>query len=296
MYFRAAYVAPLALSLLTACSLKFEDGTTYYKEDFSWEETQSHMNSRVIYNEAKSADGEDLGLGLVMSAKDSSAKPGHFRLGACTGFLLDKNTLATNSHCVPKKVRDEETSCSHRVKFAYSGSARNFNCKTVLFTHKDYDMSDDAEVVFRGSLVPDITLLEIEDVENVKYFKKSNDRIRSALESDDLKISSVDPHDTQGQVVYEAKYSLNKEFEVGDLEFLLNTYRYLKAKLGAYFIKGNSGSPVHDSSYNVKAIGFAGDKGNDGSATVLDLTCLQKVDNVWTWNSSCVSRGAYRRL
>ncbi len=232
-----------------------------------------------------------------MSAKDSDTKAGYFKLGSCTGFLLDESTLVTNAHCIPEKVRNKEEGieCSDRVKFAHSGSTLNYNCKSVLYTHPNYKLSDNAAVSFRDGFVPDVILLEVETVHNVRYFTKASDAVKSAFVSESLLMSSVAPQDLNKQQFYEGNYSLNKKFKVADLELTFNTFRFLKAEEKDTFINGNSGSPLHDSNYTVKAVGFASLAGNDKTAIIVDLSCLQKDEKEWKWNPQCTSPGFIRR-
>lgn len=298
MFSRATCVAaPLAFALLSACTLKFEEGKTYTKSDFTWEESQAHMSARSFHNSALTPEGEQLGLGLVMSVKDSDTKAGYFKLGSCTGFLLDESTLVTNAHCIPEKVRNKEEGfeCSDRIKFAHSGSSLNYNCKSVLYTHPDFNFSDKDEVSFRKGYVPDVVILEVEAVPNVRYFTKASETVKSAFVSESLLMSSVDPQDSNKKLVYESNYTLNKIFRVADMELTFNTFRYLKSEENDTFINGNSGSPLHDSNYNVKAIGFASLIGDNQSAIIVDLSCLQKHEKEWQWNSQCESPAFIRR-
>ncbi len=297
--FSRALFATLLLILISACSLELkEKGSIYYRTDFTWEEAQAHMNSRTIYNEAKSSENNNLGLGLVMLLKDSSTKADHYNLGGCTGFLLDSKTLVTNAHCVPKKIREREISCVDRIKFAHGGSFRNYNCKSLVYAHSAYTKDDDVNIADLGGFYePDIAILEIEAVHNVKYFSQATkeEGLNTAADNEELFISSVDPVDKSSKKVYEGSYSLNKIFKIADSEIVRNTYRYLKAQVGAYFIRGNSGSPVHDANYKVKAIGFAGHRTLDNEVIVVDFTCLEKTTLGWEWDDTCIPRGTYAK-
>lgn len=295
--FCRVFCASLLLLLISACSLDLrERGSIYYKTDFTWDEAQSHMDARTFYSDAKTNDKENLGLGLVMVLKDSSTKRGHYNLGACTAFLLDSTTLVTNAHCVPKRIRDREISCKDRIRFAHSASSSNFNCVSLTFAHSAFTSEDGVESAgVNGYYEPDIAILEIEAVHNVKYFTQATkeEGLKSKTDNEELFISSVDPYDSNSRIVYEGKYSLNKLFKIVDAEVTRNTYRLLNALAGAYFIKGNSGSPVHDSNYIVKAVGFAGHRTRTEEAVVLDFTCLEKTAQGWTWDEACEVRTNY---
>jgi len=295
--FSRVFCAALLFLLISACSLEFKEKSgVYFTKDFTWDEAQHHMDSRTLYNEAKSNNNENLGLGLVMFLRESSTKAEHYNLGACTGFLLDAQTLVTNAHCVPKKIREREIPCSDRLKFAHGGSTKNFNCISVTYVHSAYTKEDDAlDPAPHGYYEPDVAILEIEAVHNVKYFSHASkeEGLGTAADNEELFLSSVDPSDKNKKKVYEGNYSLNKIFKIADSEILRTTYRFLTAKLNGYFIGGNSGSPIHDSNYKVKAIGFAAHVTRINEAIVLDFTCLEKTTLGWEWDDTCTPRGTY---
>jgi V8-like Glu-specific endopeptidase len=77
--------------------------------------------------------------------------------GQCSGTLIGKDTILTNSHCVPDEVKNFTEHCSDRIAFvlpkAQAGKKKLATCKKVLF----------ASDISKGNLDPDYALIQLNE-------------------------------------------------------------------------------------------------------------------------------------
>lgn len=160
---------------------------------------------------------------------------------ACTGFLIKKNVLVTNRHCIPDSMTNKSASCASLTayfpKTQYTAEWKSTCSKITKMG---------PELLFQ--ITPDFAVIELKDSAPFNAFSVSNLGI---LDKQSVYIYKVNPKSTP------------TELEVINCTNVLNSHLNPLAKssdsivfsfLPCAVVQGNSGSPVVDQSGNVVAI------------------------------------------
>ena len=111
-------VALLCLLLPVACSKKKDDASS--TSNSVHEIPTSSLDEAKILAKQSSVKCKNLADCNESVAMLTVAKPNGLAL--CTAFLVDKQTLATNSHCIPKEIKDGSAPCSDRINAVFPGT------------------------------------------------------------------------------------------------------------------------------------------------------------------------------
>lgn len=167
-------------------------------------------------------------VGLLFSNVDGSDyRP---KIAQCTGFLIAEDLVATNSHCIPDRLKSSKTSCDSQISIRFIGSSEKdsiFDCKEIL----DYSPL--------GIFDPDYAFFKIEKTgrEPLLIHKEG------LKDNEPIRIAKVTPLSTAvgGRLEIE-----NCKVGLGTLLNPKSTNSWSKTGvgLGCQATGGNSGSPV----------------------------------------------------
>lgn len=217
--------------------------------------SESHSGSDSYYYTAENYTGIELELqnadfscpvaadcpnnvGLLFSNIDgNSYNP---RIAQCTGFLVGDDIIATNSHCIPDRLKSPGIQCDSQIAIRFidpSAKKNIFHCKMIL-SYSPIDLFD-----------PDYAFLRIEQT-GKQPFVIHKDGLK---DNESIRIPRVNPlsHSIGGR--------LETEFCRIGLGTLLNpkgtnSWSKTAVGLGCEVQNGNSGSPVLNSQGKIVGI------------------------------------------
>ncbi len=162
----------------------------------------------------------------------------------CTGFLVARDLIATNLHCLPDGMNKEKQSCSE-ITFVFPKSKNHepekLKCKTVEFL---------SEPLEPNSVNVDLAILRTETSTNREPLSFSQDGFQDEKE---YTIYKIDPNaDTGGGVVVKSncraiQNSIINPYFTSDKSPIINF-------IPCQVIPGNSGSPILSSASEVRGI------------------------------------------
>lgn len=162
----------------------------------------------------------------------------------CTGFLIDKDVLVTNFHCLPEGLKKVGSSCEGQIHFLFPATqdhqAEEADCDKIL----SLSSSDGDE-----PLRMDYAVLKLKSRVERPPLYVNDSGIR---DGEDLTIYKIDPVPGRGGVLKRVTCPaiqntiINPYFD-GDLAGVVSL-------VPCSIIKGNSGSPMVDSSGSVKGV------------------------------------------
>lgn len=188
--------------------------------------------------------------------------------GVCTSFLVNKNTMATNLHCIAEDLRKENADCSQRMKVMFPKTsalpAETFDCEKII--------SVSSPLQEKGISV-DYAFFKIKGESSRPSLEISQKGISDQAAMTIFKVDPVGDHGVLKKVQCEAiqKTVLNPYF-LSDLSPLV----FLSP---CNIIKGNSGSPIIASDGSVRGI-------------VSSITSVPKLVNIPTSGDMTVAFGS----
>lgn len=207
-----------------------EHSVADYSPPYYMAEDYAGLEKELQNAEFYCASTEDCpqGVGLIFSKIDGSDyKP---RLAQCTGFLIAEDIIATNSHCIPNRLKTSNSTCDGQIaiRFIDPSTAKNtFGCKEIL----DYSPL--------GTFDPDYAFFRIEKTGKEPFVIHKN----GLKDNEPIRVVKVTP----------LSQSVGGRLEVENCKVGLGTLLNLKSTnswsrtgtgLGCQAIGGNSGSPV----------------------------------------------------
>jgi hypothetical protein len=235
----------LMLTMFTVISCSQEssqddDISTYIPENYS--SLKEELKKTDFSCESTINCPDNVGL-VYINSNGNEYSP---QVGRCTGFLVKENIVGTNSHCVPKHLKNGSRSCTGQlaIRFMNSGKKNVFDCEELL---------DHSPL---GVYEPDYSFFRIEPT-GIKPLKVSQNGIK---DNQNILVARVTP----------SQYSLGGTLSVDSCRIALGSLLNLQAtnswaKTGLAVdceaIPGNSGSPVLNN--NGEVIGILQSKMKD---------------------------------
>lgn len=194
-----------------------------------------------------------LGLGLLLTKNDKKSKS---TIGSCTWFIINKNQAITNSHCIPKKLKEDTAlDCSKYlggVIKTLKGDKR-FYCKKIVHVSKISDSH------FNN---PDYALIEINKTfPGISNFNFSRDGFKQAQTTT---VHSIDTIVTSNLLygAYRKKTCVSYQNSffgafISQFSSIIPIFDEDSYSQNCNIIPGNSGSPVTDSQDSSNTIGVA---------------------------------------
>lgn len=217
------------LSVVVACGKKGSPSGS--KKYHKLTEAQIAYVMDNQYMECASVDGKPCpeGISRLLTLNKQQAEKSSF----CSGFMVGKNTLVTNNHCL-----DSAEDCKNTYIAIYNGySYEQTKCKKIISTKQDYKAKDPRRAV-------DYTVIETEDEFEGKTFTLSADK---ALAGDEVTAWVIDHTglDLQKPNVFESRiteFNCKAQSQSWHASLLLSK---------CPVVEGNSGSPALNSAGEV---------------------------------------------
>lgn len=244
MNYRTTHISGISLAvlvLITGCGK--EPSSAHNSSQYNFpiysspqaEELKSELKNAPLTC-AASPCPDNVGLIAMVVAKDSYGV--QKSIGQCTGFLIAKNTVATNAHCLTG-IPSSETDCSSvvAIKFPSSSmeSADSFSCKRIL---RQSDLSARIDA-------PDYAYFEIEPTTR-KPVSVSKSGVADQAQ---LHVWKVDPSSGRLGGTLTREWCTSVQNSILNFRFT-SDWSETGLALGCTGINGNSGSPVFDTAAN----------------------------------------------
>ncbi|MBN21651.1 MAG: hypothetical protein CL678_10230 [Bdellovibrionaceae bacterium] len=177
-------------------------------------------------------------------------------LSSCTGFLISASQIITNSHCIPKKIKQGKEQCTNLIEFFLPKSSQDtlseknyeekHSCKKVLF-------SSEIEGKKR-STTPDYAIIELDSVSDHPPLSISRNGFSHKENLKIFKMQLNEKSIPSGSLKQESCTTIQ-----GSL--ILPQFNHKTAPIvslsGCHNIPGNSGAPIIDSEGKVRGIHYA---------------------------------------
>lgn len=165
--------------------------------------------------------------------------------GVCSAFLVKRNVMATNLHCIPEDLRRgelAEVSCKNKIRFFFPKTAKyeaqQVECEKVIYTSPQLKENE---------LSTDFAFVQLSQDVQREVIEISQDGISDLSQ---IQIIKVDPEFPKGIVrTIDCEASQNTPVN----PYFRDKYSPLVLMHGCPIMKGNSGSPLISSSG--KAVG-----------------------------------------
>lgn len=181
-------------------------------------------------------------VGLVAAVQDTEEG---FGTTQCTGTLVDKDVIATNSHCIPDSLK-RGMSCEGRLNILLPNGI-HYPCKKVLFA------SDINESTTFG--LPDVAFFRIASAPELTPLNTQQSPLDVGVELVALTIDPIHYGDfPQGRFVRKTCRTTKDNLFVPT--FGVDQNQSLVPLNGCAFMMGNSGSPLVDEEGFIRAIAF----------------------------------------
>jgi hypothetical protein len=164
---------------------------------------------------------------ILFNNNNSETSP---QVGQCTGFLIDDDIVATNSHCIPSYLKNSSESCEGKIGIRFistESELKVFMCKELI----SYSP--------QGIFDPDYAFFKIEN-SKIRPFKIYKGGL---TDKQKIKIIVANPLMSVRGAIIEAKTC---QVQLATLLNLKSTNKWSRTGIGfgCDAISGNSGSPV----------------------------------------------------
>lgn len=199
-------------------------------------------------------------VGLM--ATRESVDPKNTEIRQCTSFLVSKDIVATNSHCLPPDLRRANAACGGRVQVVFGRTVslglQTFECDRILFAS---DINEDAEDKANFMKNPDYAFFRLKkEVGRRRPLKLSREGLPDRTE---LKVLGIDPSlDEKIDGTLRVRTCLTTQNTMKSPSYV-HSFSPLAISGNCATIKGNSGAPAVDSNGQVRAINFGGSAKTD---------------------------------
>ena len=220
-------------------------------------------------------------VGFVISKFNTEEESGIIQ---CTGFLIDSQTLLTNSHCVPTKLRVAGSDCSDVIEVLFAETplqkSARARCATVLQAEAISESGED------GFRVQDYAVLKLErPVENRKPLEIARTGLRSDTSLTSYAVDPVSSTSPVGKLKSRQCMSMQGLHIVPEFN---DDFAPIASVVGCELVQGNSGSPLLDKDNRVRGLLFAGADGD----MIFDLFGVRPTEGEYVSvnaivNSSC---------
>lgn len=250
--------------LLASCGKDGGDGTLPIPKrqiDKLSEQTSEYINDPTYQpkngkTSVKMPERTPYGLTAVMTSKTSYGLP---LVQTCTGFLINSNTVITNSHCVSEEIKKKPSLCSKKMAFGVqtkNGTVNAF-CKKLIYASpiKSFDFS-----------APDYAVIEIDqNIDEESTFTVS----RGGIDQEEkLFIATLNVAATRDGVfgfkaTFEKKDCQAKKdsilgVHVNKMSSIIPLFSATETNKGCPLKPGQTGSPVVNQDGKVVGLAFAG--------------------------------------
>ena len=183
---------------------------------------ESKLKKANFYCESPSDCPDNVGIIYA----NTNGRPYNPDISQCTGFLISENIVATNSHCIPQRLKSKGSLCGGQIAIRFIGHEEKdvYNCKRII------DFSNIAP--FR----PDYAFFEIEPTKTTPLTIHKG----GLSNNEAIKVFQVTPlNDESGGVLQskECKVALSTVLNIKGL----SSWSKTSLALGCKTVQGNSG-------------------------------------------------------
>lgn len=190
------------------------------------------MEEQLRLSDLNCANSHDCPLNVGMVGVNISGDDYQPQIGQCTGFLIADDIVATNSHCIPERLKENNQSCEKflAIKFiGYRGDGlpNIYGCKELLSFSK------------LKALGPDYAFFRV-DPTGIKPFTISQKGIE---DEERLQIAKVTPHARSEGGSLERVSCRNVLGSLLNIQ-AVSPWSSTGVALDCQTVEGNSGSPI----------------------------------------------------
>ncbi len=233
------------LFILNACGVPLD----WYDDDpwYSWPESDSESNfprdlNRIGFEfSSVSTSSGAQAVGMLIARNSDATK-----LASCTAFVIEKNLIMTNHHCIPADIAYRGADCSGRIAFALPSGER-LQCEEIV------EIVGSDEQGLTGK-VPDVAIFRSQKSTNRRPIQIGEAYARSEPQLRFLKIEfdrSINDLTIRGSLVEQNCETMKaSHLDVGTLPDLMLFLKNCPVR------GGNSGSPILESGNSEIAVGI----------------------------------------
>jgi hypothetical protein len=197
----------------------------------------------------------------------------------CTASLLDDGHVITAAHCLPKSVLNGKKSCRNLV-FLNKKFQKPYRCESILWSSEVYEKEGSSKVVHSASVSADVVVYRLSQ----KPFEIKPMRLSTESALDSMRFRSLLFTPQKNETRHLMKES--RTCQIKDRA----RYGYAFRVINQEFVQGNSGSPILNENDEIQFIVSSIFRGK-GESFVIDVSCLEKTGNEYTWKQSCSQKG-----
>jgi hypothetical protein len=250
----ALVLGTVSAALLTSCG-RASDSPAAKEENKPWileadikDAPELIARAKLSCDEASDCPG-NVALMIAVTEKTGDTVTFH----QCTSFLVADDVIATNSHCVPPKLRQPGAKCSGQIAFVFpskAGKPQRAECAEVLSATKIDEDSKSRDYLRKI----DVAFLKLSSkVSGAAPYKFDR---RGLADGVNLKALVIDPV-KQGQIEGSLKVqSCNTVQATFANPSYVTEHAAVVTAAGCEARIGNSGAPAIDDDGNVRAVVF----------------------------------------
>jgi len=235
------------LFLLTACGKKEEsnianDTTTNFVHEIPTE----NLEESKLLSKNSTIDCEDNASCIPQVAMLIISKPKSVAL--CTSFLIAENILATNSHCIPKEIKNGSLSCSENISAIFPAhnqlKEEKISCAQLIKSSPLTNISS-----------PDYAFIKLSKNSTRTPLHVNQDGLEN---NSNITLYKIDPIEDNNDSKKPKGLLRKEECKVIQNSFVMPSFISAKCPevsiANCILIPGNSGSPLINSNNKVSAI------------------------------------------
>ena len=292
----SSFLFPVVFSIISCAKVPFEKAQIQTEKNQNQELAISpDLSDRDILNATRSLRLEEahqesfftekFGVGVSQYirigevSEDAYSRKVKYEATTCTASLLEDGHVITAAHCLPKSVLKENESCRNLV-FLNKKFQKPYRCENILWHSSIYEKEGSSKIVQASSVSADVVIYKLsQKPTEIKPMKLSTE---AALDSMRFHSLLFTPQKNEARQLMKESRSC----QIKDRA----RYGYAFRVINQEFVQGNSGSPIVNENDEIQFVVSSIFRGK-GESFVVDVSCLEKIGNLYHWKQSCSQKG-----